>query len=170
VDGITLITPTLELADDFCAMATEFLNEGDERYRKAMIDVEAYVDRCAKGRAGVDLPPEHVPWSTFWLVKDRRRILGCSRLRHYLNGYLEQEGGHVGYDVRPSERRKGFATRLLRLTLEEARHLGLTRILITADSTNVPSWRVIEKNGGVLESETKSAETGELLRKYWIAL
>jgi predicted acetyltransferase len=59
---------------------------------------------------------------------------------------------------------------LLRLTLDEARDLGLKQVLITADSPNVASWRIIEKNGGVLRSEALSQHTGELLRKYWIKL
>ena len=170
MEEVTLIEPTTALASDFSSMAEEFLAEGDDRYRDAMRDVARYVDRCAKSAVGADLPPNRVPWSTFWLVKDRERILGCSRLRHHLNSYLEQEGGHIGYDVRPSERGRGYATCLLRLTLERARHLGLTRVLVTADTANVASWRVIEKNGGVVESETVSIETGKLLRKYWIAL
>ena len=151
-------------------MATEFLAEGDDRYRQAMGDIGKFVEWCAKGVIGADLPPDRVPWSTFWLVRDKERILGCCRLRHRLNAYLEREGGHIGYDVRPSERGKGYATQLLRLTLEEARQLGLTRVLITADTANVASWRVIEKNHGVIESESVSAETGKLMRRYWIAL
>ena len=170
MEDISLIEPTPKLAEDFCSMATEFLAEGDDRYSQAMADVAKFVKWCAQGVVGADLPPGRVPWSTFWLVRDRQRILGCCRLRHQLNAYLEQEGGHIGYDIRPSERGKGYATYLLRLTLEKARQIGLTRVLLTADTANVASWRVIEKNGGAIESETGSPETGELLRKYWIAL
>ncbi len=170
MEDITLIEPTPRLAEDFCFMAAEFLAEGDHRYKEAAADVAQFAERCAKNVVGADLPPDRVPWSTFWLVRDRQRVLGCSRLRHYLNADLEQEGGHIGYDIRPSERCKGYATYLLSLTLEKARVMGLTRVLITADTSNVPSWRVIEKNGGVIESESASAETGQPLRKYWIAL
>lgn len=170
MEDIRLIEPTSRLAEDFCAMAAEFLAEGNDRYREAIADVGKFLEWCANGVVGADLPPGLVPWSTFWLVRDNQRILGCCRLRHQLNAHLEQEGGHIGYDVRPSERGKGYATRLLRLTLEKARRLGLTRVLITADTANVASWRVIEKNLGVIESESVSAETGKLMRRYWIAL
>jgi predicted acetyltransferase len=170
MEDISLIEPTPKLAEAFCDMATEFLAEGDDRYREAMADVGSFVERCAKGAAGADLPPGRVAWSTFWLVRDHQRILGCCRLRHQLNAYLAQEGGHIGYDVRPSERGKGYATHMLRLTLERARRIGLTRVLLTADTANVASWRVIEKNGGVIESEIVSPESGKLLRKYWIVL
>ena len=151
-------------------MAAEFLAEGDDRYNEAQADVVRFVEYCARAAVGADLPPGRVLWSTFWLVKDRRRILGCSRLRHRLNAHLEQEGGHIGYDIRPSERGKGYATYLLRLTLEEARRIGMKRILITADTENVASWRVIERNDGVIESETVSSKTGKRVRKYWISV
>lgn len=170
MEDISLIEPTPKLAEDFCEMATEFLGEGDDRYREAMADVRSFVEWCAKAAVGVDLPPDRVAWSTFWLVRDHQRILGCCRLRHQLNACLEQEGGHIGYDVRPSERGKGYATYMLRLTLERARRIGLARVLLTVDTANVASWRVIEKNGGVIESELASPETGALLRKYWIVL
>jgi predicted acetyltransferase len=166
----TLIEPTLILRDDFYALAEEFLAEGDQRYGEAIADFEGFVQLCSDEAVGSNLAPGRVPQSTFWLVHDGQRILGCSRLRHTLNAFLEEEGGHIGYDVRPSERRRGYGTLLLRLTLDKARDLGLKRVLITADTPNIASWRIIEKNGGVLQSEELSLHTGELLRKYWIKL
>jgi predicted acetyltransferase len=166
----TLIEPTLILRDDFYALAEEFLAEGDQRYGEAIADFEGFVQLCSDEAVGSNLAPGRVPQSTFWLVRDGQRILGCSRLRHTLNAFLEDEGGHIGYDVRPSERQQGYGTLLLRLTLDKARDLGLKRVLITADGPNVPSWRIIEKNGGVLQSEALSQHTDDLLRKYWIDL
>jgi len=169
-EDISLIEPTFALAEDLCAMAAEFVADGDDRYRQALDDVQTFVESCAKSAAGADLPPGRVPWSTFWLVRDHQRILGSCRLRHRLNAHLEREGGHVGYDVRPSERGKGYATEMLRLALERAPLFGLTRVLVTADAANVASWRVIEKNGGVMEGESVSGETGKLVRRYSIAV
>jgi predicted acetyltransferase len=91
-------------------------------------------------------------------------------LRQTLTSDLEEFGGHIGYDIRPSERRRGYGTQILRLTLDKAHRLGLKRVLVTSDSANIASWRIIEKNGGVLHSEAISQHTGELLRKYWIEL
>lgn len=167
---LTLIEPTLTLRDEFCSFAEEFIAEGDQRYREAIADFEGFIQLCSGEAAGRNLLPGRVPQSTFWLVRDEQRILGCSRLRHTLNAFLEEFGGHIGYDVRPSERRRGYGTQILRLTLDKARELGLKKVLVTADAANVASWRIIEKNGGILRSEALSRETGEVLRKYWIEL
>jgi predicted acetyltransferase len=167
-ETLALIEPTLILRDDFCAFAEEFRAEGDQRYREAIVDFEGFIQLCSDETVGRNLAPGRVPQSTFWLVRHGQRILGCSRLRHTLNAFLEEEGGHIGYDVRPSERRRGYGTLLLRLTLEKARDLGLTQVMVTADTPNVASWRIIENNGGVLHGEELSHHTGQLLRKYWI--
>jgi len=167
-EEIVLITPTLDLASDFRLLAEEFLADGDERYQEASQNVLAFVRACEDYAAGRDLPHEWVPTSTFWLVRGRERILGCSRLRHRLNRFLAEEGGHIGYDVRPSERGKGYGSLLLALTLGEARNIGFDKVLITADEVNVGSWRVIEKNGGHREQGVFSRESG-LFRRYWVA-
>jgi predicted acetyltransferase len=167
---IHLIEPTLRLRNDFCSLAEEFSAEGSQQYEDAIRDFKEFIQFCADEAAGRNLAPTRVQQSTFWLVRDDRKILGCSRLRHALNIFLEDFGGHIGYDIRPSERRRGYGTQILRLTLDKARHIGLGRVLVTADSSNTASWRVIEKNGGVLYSEAVSQHTGTLLRKYWITL
>lgn len=169
-EALTLIEPTLTLKDDFRALAEEFLAEDDQRYREAIGDFERFIQLCSDEAVGRNLAPGRVPQSIFWLVRDGQRILGCSRLRHTLNTFLEEVGGHIGYDVRPSERRRGYGTQILRMTLDKARDLGLKRVLVTADSPNVASWRIIENNGGLLRGEAISQHTGELLRKYWIKL
>jgi predicted acetyltransferase len=83
---------------------------------------------------------------------------------------LEHHGGHVGYAIRPSERLKGYGTRLLALTLDKAREMGLGRVLVTCDTDNFASVRVIEKNGGVLENQVISNRSGKMISRYWIAL
>jgi predicted acetyltransferase len=165
---IRLIEPTVTLKDDFCALVEEFTAEDDDRYGDAMSNFEKFIRLCTDEATGRNLAPGRVQQSTFWLSRNEQRILACSRLRHSLNPYLEEFGGHIGYDVRPSERGRGYGTQILKLTLDKAREIGLKRLLVTADSSNVASWRIIEKNGGVLHSEAVSRETGELLRKYWI--
>jgi len=166
-ENIALARPTLDLSADFRALAEEFLAAGDGRYRDAAHDVPAFVEMCEHHSLGRNLPTDWVPQTTFWLVRDAKKIVGCSRLRHRLTQFLAERGGHIGYDVRPSERRRGYGTRLLQLTLIEARRIGLTRLLITAEEANVPSWRIIEKNGGLCEPGLLLTESGAL-RRYWI--
>jgi predicted acetyltransferase len=113
-------------------------------------------------------PPEGwVPSTTSFLVEEGR-ILGVSSLRHRLTPHLFEHGDHVGYSVRPSERNRGHATRLLRDAGRKARRLGIERLRVACDVDNVSSARVIEKCGGVLENEVPT--DGAPIRKYWIRL
>lgn len=150
-------------------MAEEYFVSGDARYRPALEDFAAYLRGLLDGARGVGLPPGRVPYSTFWLASGRR-LIGRSSVRHRLTPELEDEGGHVGYDIRPSERRKGYGTEILRLTLAEARRLGLQRALLTCDADNVASAKVIEKNGGRLQGQALSKRSGKLISRYWIEL
>ena len=113
---------------------------------------------------------DKVPDSVFFLLDtERDRLLGAVNIRHYLNDALLKEGGHIGDGIRPSERRKGYATELVRLALEECRKLGIQRVLMTCDKDNVGSARSIIKNGGVLENEFINAD-GKIEQRYWIDL
>jgi len=113
-------------------------------------------------------PPEGwVPSTTSFLV-DEGRILGVSNLRHWLTPHLLEHGGHVGYSVRPSERNRGHATRLLRNAARKARRLGVERLLVTCDADNIASARVIERCGGDLENEVPTDDAP--IRRYWIHL
>ena len=127
-----------------------------------------FLQRLVDRAAGVNLPPGRVPATTFWLLDGESGLAGMSRLRHELNEDLLHHGGHIGYYVRPAARGKGYGTAVLALTLAEGRRLGIRRFLLTVDSTNVPSMRVIERNGGVLEDERLDHDTGRPFRRYWI--
>lgn len=95
------------------------------------------------------------------------RIIGTIQIRHTLNDFLLAEGGHIGYGVRPTERRKGYAAAMLALALRKCRELGLQKVLITCDKNNIGSARTIQKNGGVLENET-AGRNGKIIQRYWI--
>ena len=110
-----------------------------------------------------------VPDSTFFCFDEKRNLMvGAVNIRHDLNDYLLKYGGHIGDGIRPSERRKGYATEMIRLALEECRKLGLTRVLMTCDKNNIGSAKSIIKNGGILENEV--LEEGSIKQRYWIAL
>ena len=89
-------------------------------------------------------------------------------LRPRLTEKLEDRGGHIGFAVRPSERGKGYATLMLKLVLEKAKQLGLRRVLVTCDKDNLASARVIQKNGGQLNTESISKQFGKMTQRYWI--
>lgn len=99
----------------------------------------------------------------FWIA-DGDTLIGFIQLRRWLVPRLVEEGGHIGYSVRPKARRHGHATRALGLMLEHARSVGLERVLITCDDDNVASARTIESQGGQLEDVRKGK------RRYWIRL
>lgn len=104
-----------------------------------------------------------VPDSKLFIV-DGPTFLGSLSLRHELNDWLLEEGGHIGYSVRPSARNRGVATRALALALERARRLGIDRVLVTCDDDNAASAATIERGGGILEDVRGDK------RRYWIGL
>ncbi|MBA3781084.1 MAG: GNAT family N-acetyltransferase [Nocardioides sp.] len=128
--------------------------------------VETLADRIpgllAQSDHATELPEGRVH-SDYWWMVDGDEFVGYLAIRHDLTEFLLNEGGHIGYGVRPSRRREGHATRALELALVRAREIGLDRVLLTCDD-NTPSLRTIERNGGVLED----IRNGK--RRYWISL
>ena len=151
------------LAD--CAAA----GEKHEHLPAAEADFAGYVNRCREQAAGVDLPEGHVPSETYWLLVDER-ILGYINLRLALTDRLRDFGGHIGYGLCPSARGQGYGTRMLALMLDVARAKGFGRVLLTCDSDNPASARVMVKNGAVLESESYSPNSERMAQRYWIDL
>jgi predicted acetyltransferase len=133
------------------------------------LSIKDYLEREVARSQGRDLPAGYVANTTYWFLDDAGRLVGMSRLRHGLNDRLLAHGGHIGYYIRPGERGRGYGTRLLALVLEEARKLGIPRALLTINTSNVPSWRLVEANGGVMEDE-RIDESGTPYRRYWIDL
>ena len=123
----------------------------------------AFVDAVvADARDDTPRPSLHVPSTTLWWV-DGEEYLGRIAVRHRLTDFLLEAGGHIGYDVRPSRRREGHATAMLRAALPWARELGIDPALVTCDDDNVGSIRVIEAAGGELE------DVRGVKRRYWLA-
>jgi len=114
----------------------------------------------------VELSDDRVPCTFFWITDDHGdgpEVVGFLALRHRLNAWLLEEGGHIGYGVRPSRRSQGHATRALALAVTAAAGLGLERVLVTCDEDNVGSRRTIERCGGAYEDSRNGK------RRYWIA-
>ena len=111
-----------------------------------------------------------VPDSVFFLLDaERDKLLGAINIRHHLNENLFKEGGHIGVGIRPSERRKGYATEMIRLALIECRKLGIEKALMTCDRDNVASAKSIINNGGILENEFINSD-GVIEQRYWISI
>jgi len=150
-------------------LAEEFRREGDPRFDPLLDDDAAYFESVARFERGVDLGPDRVPMSHFVLFAGER-LVGASRLRHRLNPFLERDGGNIGYEIRASERGRGYGRAILALTLDAARALGLERVLLTAAFDNAASLRVIEANGGVADGDAISPRTGVRMLRFWIDL
>lgn len=110
-----------------------------------------------------------VPDSTFFcLDKDKDILVGAVNIRHYLNDFLLKAGGHIGDGIRPSQRRKGYATAMISLALEECKKLGISKVLMCCEKSNIGSAKSIINNGGVLENEVEV--DGAIVQRYWISL
>ena len=128
----------------------------------------AWIERLRR-ESDRSIPPEQGKvHATYWWIVDEGAYVGAITLRHGLNDFLLEAGGHIGYGIRPAARRRGYATWALRAVLPEARALGLDRVLVTCSDDNVASARTIEGNGGVLE-DVRETEVGRK-RRYWITL
>ncbi|AVZ73010.1 GNAT family N-acetyltransferase [Streptomyces lunaelactis] len=170
-----LIAPDVRFHASFLGAMKEFLDEGSDPNAVLAHEVEefggswqepdvfaAYVARQhAESLEDGPRPEGWVPNTNLWYV-DGDTYLGRLAIRHRLTPFLLELGGHVGYAVRPSARRRGHAGAMLRDSLPYARRLGIDSVLVTCDIDNHASRRVIEANGGVLEDERG------LRRRYWI--
>lgn len=125
---------------------------------------QEWLQSVQKDAANTD--PARVIATQYIVLDTTGRVVGVIQLRHDLTPHLREVGGHIGYSVRPSEQGKGYATEMLRLCLDEAFKIGLTKILVTCDADNLSSARVIEKNGGVLEDIRTTTEGSK--KRYWI--
>lgn len=173
-----LVPPTVDVHRSFLAGMAEFQAEGrGTPTDNSMVGGEiltfsptwsspegfaAYVAHMrAQALPDTPRPAGYVPSTTLWWVEGDE-YLGRIAIRHRLNESLLREGGHIGYDVRPTARRRGHATAMLAAAVPVARDLGIERVLICCDEDNVGSRLVIEHNGGVYED----SRVGK--RRYWV--
>lgn len=162
-----LVEPSPVWKNAFLDMARECADAGDPRYALALEDFNSYLRRVESGRKPEGNPEGWIARTEFW-SEENRTIVACVRLRLWLTPDQEYEGGHIGYDVRPSMRCRGYGTSLLALALEEARSRGIDRVRITCDADNMGSIKIIERNGGAYVGSVISVESQKLVRQYWI--
>jgi len=172
VDEIRLVKPSADYADDIMAFRQELLDADSEfagcgsLYHCSSAGewiniVEASETTCAEGM---------VTSNSYIAVRlCDNKIVGIIDLRHHIdNPILSAWGGHIGYTVRPSERRKGYAKDMLRQNLRNCRDRGIDRVLITCSCGNVASEKTIVANGGVLEKEI--CVDGKMMKRFWVEL
>jgi predicted acetyltransferase len=166
-----LTRPTAKYKDSFLKALDEYQREGRYlEYDKKELEknFEEFCLRFKEKERGINLDPELVPETTFWLIDDAGEFVGRVSIRHYLNERLRETGGHIGYDIRPSFRKLGYGRKILALALPEAKELGITRALLTCDSTNIGSRKIITENGGVLVDELSRGEGKSSKLRFWI--
>ena len=170
-----LIEPATGFDKQIRAYRKEFLECGDSmdgtgalrRFENPQDWIE-HSNRCKDPRT---VPQGLVPATQYMLVREEdQKIVGMIQIRHFFNAYLEKYGGHIGYSVAPSERRKGYAAQMLKMALPKCRELGMDKVLITCISGNEGSKRTILKNGGTFESVVYESDEGVNLERYWIDL
>ncbi len=128
-----------------------------------------YVQLCIEMTDKTKLKPGFVQQTVFWALDENGQAVGMVRMRHYLNERLKDRGGHIGYYVRRNQRGKGYGQEMLRLALLELKKTGEESALLTVNLDNAASVRVIEANGGVLESVGQEAD-GKKFGRFWIEL
>ncbi len=185
--GISIIVSLLHIRSSPVIEQEAFLTRPQQRYKDSFIEaVYEYIEenRAPSWHPGILRARFHeylqtlaqaetdplagmVPATHYWLIVNGDCYAGDLDLRHQLNPSLQRFGGHIGYQIRPSMRRRGYGTLLCRLGIEAARQHGIGDILITCDDNNIGSYKIIEANGGILQDKVDN-QRGVLTRRYWI--
>lgn len=173
-ESLSLVRLSTGLGDAYLAMVDEFeaIGEGYPYNNIALArrDFPAFVRELEDEERGIGLPPGIAPQTTYVLVQGGRTVLGEIRFRPQTTPPFGVGRDHIGYNVRPSRRRRGYASRMLRQVLREARSLGLPGVALTVEGKNPGSVRTIEKHAGQLERQTRDPEGGTIVSQYWVAL
>ena len=173
MDKIILVKPDLSYADEIIKYKEESLAESPVINGSAGLDrlssIEDWLEELKKRSCEDTVPKGLVPSSTYLAVREKDNyIVGMIDIRHYLNEYLTQVGGNIGYGVRKTERNKGYAKQMLKLALEKCKELKIKKVLITCDEDNIASEKVILSANAKLE-DIRNVD-GENKKRFWIDL
>lgn len=171
-----LVLPTAAYKDKAIEYIREFYEYGSEINGSGSLDrflrestYEAWLDKLRGDMDIANIPADKVPALTYFYVREADdRIVGMVNIRLALNDFLRTEGGHVGYSIRPTERRRHYGTRLLQEALKVCGVIGIGEVLVSCDKENVASALVIQNCGGVLLRESYSEAFHETLQMYVI--
>jgi len=173
-----LVLPTSKYKTSFLQALDEYLKEKSRPSTQDLFlldkevlekDFSTYVNKLLDESHGKHLPVGYVSHTVYWLI-DSDEVIGRVDIRHSLTENLMRIGGHIGYDIRPSKRNQGYGKEILKLALPKAKALGLIKVLVTCDETNIASKKIIEANGGAFENSVKQGFGKPKKLRYWITI
>ena len=179
MEKIKLLMPSLRMKEEIVDFKKEFEQNDEHTAGAGMMDnydsFEEWMNAVKLNSRADTVMEGFVPATVFLAVKESdNKLVGMIDIRHYLNENLEKYNGHIGYCVRKSERRKGYAKEMLRLALEECKKMNIRKVLITCDKENIASEKTILANGGVFENELRGdnvfLEADKVRKRYFINL
>ena len=162
----------VKLTSEYEKQLKEMMDEwtaADERIIPSVLtmndyhDFEFYKNHLCRDKEINGIVPET---TYFCLDIDRNMLVGAITIRHYLTEKLKNNGGHIGDGIRPSERRKGYGSAMIGLALDEAKKMGINKVLMCCDKRNIASAKSIMNNGGKLENDVDI--DGIIIQRYWI--
>ena len=173
MEKIILVKPDLSYADEITKYKEESLKESPLINGSAGLNnfssIEDWLEELKKRSSEATVPEGLVPSSTYLGIREKDNyIVGMIDIRHYLNEYLTQVGGNIGYSVRKTERNKGYAKQMLKLALEKCKELKIKKVLITCDEDNIASEKVILSANAKFE-DIRCID-GENIKRFWIEL
>lgn len=173
-DNMKLVSPSVEYKNSYLKLVQDFTEAGDQlvpfTLNEDCSDFPSLLAKLNGYALGHNIPEGFVAHKSFWLIDPNNEVVGVSNLRLALTDNLKNIGGHIGYGVKPTERRKGHATALLSKTLIEAKNQGIQEVLITVEKSNTASINVIKKNGGIFYSEGPVEDIDGIIQRYIIDL
>ena len=175
MEELILIKPTPEYGIQIIEYRQEFLDAGNSMdgcgpLRRFDNSLE-YLKAC-KDYENPETVPENLVQATQFICvrKSDNKLVGMIQVRHRFNEYLEKYAGHIGYSIRPTERRRGYAKEMLKMALPFCKGIGLNKVLISCIDGNIGSEKTILANGGVYESTVHEPNGNKNLKRFWITL
>lgn len=173
MEEFELMRPTKEYAEQIAQYRQEFLERNDSMNGcgplRRIENIEEYIQVCRDWECADKVPAHLVKCTQFIFVrKSDNRLVGMIQVRHGLNDFTAKYAGHIGYSVRPSERCRGYAAKMLEMALGFCREIGLDKVLLTCDEDNAASEKVIAANGGVFECAIYCEQENMWVKRFWI--